>query len=135
MKKILLLALALSFTCSVHAYEELPFDEYLTKKENQERFQAIKASGKLITVREQMVSICKKWNNEKQNIEEACACAAKEFNKFKDEELFYYSMVAYGRYQAKVQALENDNKELFEQLKEQFKNSPLPINSIEEKCN
>lgn len=125
MPRFLILTLFVALPVWALDYEEPPFDEFFKIEENKAMYKTIVETGKLQEAKDQMVAICKKWSTEKANLDEACKCAKKELATLSDEMLFYSSMTAYRRYQAKVEALKNDDKERFEALKKHFAANPL----------
>ena len=134
MIKLISILILASTSMVLHAYEEPSYKDFFKIEENQSKFKILAKSGKLKEVRTQLVSICKSWNMSEKDIDKKCKCAKKAFKKINDKELFYTSILAFGRYQAKVKALENKDGILFEQLKVQFKDAPLAPAEIEEKC-
>ena len=116
------------------SYDEPSIDEFYANKQNKEKYEQLVSSGVIMKVREQMLSICKKWSVDKDNLEDGCACATKEISKFTDRDLVYFSLIAYQRYSAKKAALEEGNPEEFERLKEMFSKSPLLPEKMEQKC-
>lgn len=128
------LILLVFFSTFAKAQEEPSFSEFFAIEENKEKYETLMNMGAMQKARDQMISICKKWAVDKENLEQRCKCAKEEFAKVSDEMLFYVSILAFNRYQAKVEALKNGDKERFEELKERFGKKPLVPEGIEEKC-
>ena len=136
----LLVVLTLLVSCSAFAldYDEPSFEEFFKIEQNKAMYKAAVESGKMQQAKEQMVAICKKWTKLEENADAACECAKQEILKLSDEMLFYSSITEYNRYQAKVEALKNGDKQRFEALKKHFAENPLMQDGfyerIEEKC-
>jgi len=134
MMKRLLFAFILVFSSVSHAYEELTYNEFFEDAKYSEMFDTLKKKGMIKKVRAQMQDICKKWVKNGKDTEASCKCVSSELSKLSDKDLFYSSIMAFNRYQAKVAALKSKDKEKFEALKAQFKRSPLLPEKMESRC-
>ena len=134
MFRLIAIFLLFSTPALAHAYEEPSFDEFFKGKNNNINYKKLSESGDIQMVRNQMISICKNWSTNEEDIDKQCKCASKEISKLSDQELFYTSILAYNRYQAKVEAIKNNDSEPSDPLKAQFNKSPLAPATIEDNC-
>lgn len=132
MKRLLLPLLLIA--APTFAYDDLSFDAFYNVKQNKDNFELLVQSGKMKKLRGQMMSICKQWVQDKDNLDETCACLSKEVNKLSDEDLYYSSTLAYQRYLARVDAIKNNDTAELERLKKLSKEAPLVNKQLEQAC-
>lgn len=132
MKKFLLPLLLI--TAPAFAYDDLSYDEFYNKKENNDHFEFLIQSGNMEKLRGQMMSICKQWVQDKENLDATCECLSKEVNKLSDRDLYYSSTIAYKRYLARVDAIKTNDTAELERLKKLSQEAPLVDKQLEQTC-
>ena len=108
--------LPLCFICiHSYAYENQEMANFFSVEKNQRGFKLALAIGQIRKGKEKMVNAC--FHEKKKKVWADCECVKREIENVSDKEFFYESVLAYQRYQEKVEALENEDREKYEELK------------------
>ena len=91
-----------------------PIDTFYSNTINVEKYSIAKNTGKISAGRQHLVNLCTNGGGSKTT---NCVCFSKALNRVSDREFFYESIQSYQQYQKQVQALNNNNKEKYKQLK------------------